>query len=354
MSLTYNEILNEMKTAFYNESGEAVKELSDLELRFKAVASEIYSVCANADFVLKQAFVQTATGEYLENHAELRGITRKTPSKANGMLEFYISEPSEKDIQIPSGTVCSVKNNPLIQFATVEKGIIPAGELSVKINALALANGEEFNTGADTVTVMVNPPEYIEGVKNEYAFTGGSDYESDEALRQRVISSYSVLNNAVNAGSVCELILTLDEVLDAYAAFESGTLRICLKTRSGAIDNQLINKIDDFLFFATSCGVSTVYIDAEKSEFSVFAAVKILSGADREKVESEVRQRITEICSAEKIGKEITASEIMAALYDIDGVEYTEVSLSPAVCGVVACKTNNYLKMADLQVELYE
>ncbi len=43
MSITYNEILDSMKAAFQQEKGEAVADLSDLELRFKAVASEIYS-----------------------------------------------------------------------------------------------------------------------------------------------------------------------------------------------------------------------------------------------------------------------------------------------------------------------
>ena len=37
MNLTYDEILNSMKIEFAGEKGEAVKELSDIEARFKAV-----------------------------------------------------------------------------------------------------------------------------------------------------------------------------------------------------------------------------------------------------------------------------------------------------------------------------
>ncbi len=80
MNLTYDEILNSMKIEFAGEKGEAVKELSDIEARFKAVASEIYSVSAYGDYIMKQSFPQTATGEFLDRHEELRSITRKTAS----------------------------------------------------------------------------------------------------------------------------------------------------------------------------------------------------------------------------------------------------------------------------------
>ena len=58
MSITYDEILHEMETQFYNECGEYVKDYPEVELRFKAVASEIYAAHTAADFALKQAFVQ--------------------------------------------------------------------------------------------------------------------------------------------------------------------------------------------------------------------------------------------------------------------------------------------------------
>ena len=94
MNLTYDEILNSMKIEFAGEKGEAVKELSDIEARFKAVASEIYSVSAYGDYIMKQSFPQTATGEFLDRHAELRSITRKTASYAKGAITVYRTESS--------------------------------------------------------------------------------------------------------------------------------------------------------------------------------------------------------------------------------------------------------------------
>ena len=46
------------------------------------VASEIYSVCAYGDYIFRQGFPQTATGAYLDKHAQLRSITRKKAARA--------------------------------------------------------------------------------------------------------------------------------------------------------------------------------------------------------------------------------------------------------------------------------
>lgn len=47
-----------MRSAFYDECGENIKNYSETDMKFKAVASEIYAAAANADFVLKQAFAK--------------------------------------------------------------------------------------------------------------------------------------------------------------------------------------------------------------------------------------------------------------------------------------------------------
>lgn len=355
MSITYNGILNEMKAAFYNECGSRVNDFSDIELRFKAVASELYSVAANSDFVLKQAFVQTSTGEYLERHAALRGITRKRSSKAFGVLKFYVSEALVSDAVIPEGTVCSVPDKPFIQFSTDERAVIRAGELFAEVSATAVSGGEEYNVDAQQISVMVNPPEYILGVVNENEFTGGADDESDEALRARVISSYNALSNAINQKSTAELLTSLDEVLDAYVSLgDNGDLNVCIKLRTNSIDADLKEKLDNLLAFAFLSSVPVHYIIAKRSAFSASAAVKITKGQDGAKIRRLVEEKIKAACSAERIGIDISAFEIMTTLYGMEGTELIEVSLNPSSSGVTYCGANEYLKLTDVQVEVYE
>lgn len=354
MNLTYNEILDEMKTAFMNEKGEPVKGLSDLEMRFRAVASEIYGVCTYGDFIMKQGFVQTASGEYLDRHAQLRSIERKTASFAKGKLTFSLYEALEHDVIVPKGSVCSAAGKPFIQFATDENAVIKAGETAVDVSATAISKGSESNAAEGTVTVMVNPPDYVYSVINAEKMTGGTDDESDEALRERILSSYSSVKNGVNADSIREMLLTLDEVTDAQltAGVES-EVAICLKTKSGEISDELKNEISSLLGFFSFCGVSVSYIVPTELMFNVFAEVKALSGYDRAALEAAVKEKITQFCSSEKIGKSYSASAIASACSGIDGVEYIDIFASAKNSETVSCGTTEYLKLNNIEVSIY-
>ncbi len=358
MSLTYNEILNEMKTAFFLEKGEPVKELSDLELRFRAVASEIYSVAAYGNFILRQGFPQTASGEYLDRHAALRSIKRKTASFASGELTFSLAAETQADVTVPVGTVCSVFGSPYIQFATDENAVIPAGEISVTVGATALKAGDEYNAAAGEVTVMVNPPDYVFSVTNEKAFAGGSDEESDEALRERIISSYSSVKFGLNAASLREMILTLDDVTDAYISVDDdweNTVVVCLKTRTSEITQEIKDEVSNLLGFAALCGIELDFISASEQPFDVIAEVKVLSGYNKDDIKAETEERIKAFCSAEKIGKSYSASAIAAACRDIEGVEYIDAFVvSGGAPDAITCGATQYLKLKNTEVSVHE
>lgn len=356
MSITYDEILKNMEETFYRESGKYVKDYSDISLRFRAVASEIYAAYANADYVLKQAFVQTAQGEYLDRHAALRGITRKKEAKATGTLVFFMEEPLDRDVEIPANTVCSIKGRPLIQYATNEKTVIPAGSLSAGSLATALSTGDAFNVSAGTVNVMVNPPEHVSFVTNINHFIGGYDDETDSALRERILASYGNLSNAVNRKSAEELIMTVEDIIDAALALdeENGRLNVCLRTKNNKIMPEVMNAVKDILGFAKVCSVNLFFQLAEQAEFSVIAAVKVKNGADEQLLKDKVTQTITNFCEGARIGKQLETSRIAASVAALDDVEFAEISADPSFEGTITCGSEEYLILKDVQVELYE
>lgn len=356
MNLTYDEILNSMKTAFANEKGEAVKELSDIEARFKAVASEIYSVSAYGDYILKQSFPQTATGAFLDRHAVLRSITRKTASYAKGTVivkrtENSIGSPGS----IPKGTVFSVSNKPFVQFATDKAYTIASASSSIAVSVIALKTGSEYNIKAGTAFTAVNPPAYLESAVSSADFSGGWDAESDEALRERILSSYKSRKNAVSADAVRETLLTLDEVTDAVVfPSENYRLNVCLKTKSGKISSALKNEATDMLGFAVLCGVTLVFSTAAEQLFDITAEAKILSGYNSSEIEGEIKERIKKFCSNEKIGQNYSESAIAAYCSGIDGVEYIHIFLGSGSIQAVACGSNSFLKLDNVEVYIHE
>lgn len=80
-------------------------------------------------------------------------------------------------------------------------------------SARHLPNGAEFNCAANRITVMVNPPDYVSTVTNNGAIIGGSDEESDEAIRSRILQSYAGKFNYLTEDAYKQLALKVDGVL---------------------------------------------------------------------------------------------------------------------------------------------
>ena len=89
---TTDEIYQEMKALFCEKSGASLREGGDMALRLYTAAAQLYTLWAQADFLEKQAFPQTAAGEYLDRHAQSRGLTRTPAATAAGTLTFSRNE----------------------------------------------------------------------------------------------------------------------------------------------------------------------------------------------------------------------------------------------------------------------
>ena len=68
---TVDEIFGEMLVSFGARTGMEVDQGCDLAVRLYAAAAQIYALYLQADWVARQAFPQTAEGDYLDLHAQL-------------------------------------------------------------------------------------------------------------------------------------------------------------------------------------------------------------------------------------------------------------------------------------------
>ena len=100
---TMEEIYSALAGKLAADSGAVVVDGGDLSLRLRAVAAELFSLEAQGEFLARQSFPQTATGEYLDRHALLRGLTRGSARKAKGTLRFYLAETAAEAREIPAG-----------------------------------------------------------------------------------------------------------------------------------------------------------------------------------------------------------------------------------------------------------
>lgn len=116
---TCQEIYEEMAAEYARQTGFQMDVQADLAVRLYAAAAQIESLYAYCDWVLRQSFPQEATGESLDRHAALRGLTRKEGVCAQGSLRFSVGEARSDDVTVPVGTVCSTAG--LVRFVTTKK-----------------------------------------------------------------------------------------------------------------------------------------------------------------------------------------------------------------------------------------
>lgn len=356
MNKTYEEILESMKNAYFNECGERVYENSAVSKRFEAVASELFALSCYGDYIFRQAFIQTATGKYLDEHGAVRNCIRKTASKAEGALTFYVDEPAAEKIIIAKSTVCSVENSPYLQYATVEEGVIEVGETSVCVNAQALEAGYDYNAGAGEVTVMVNAPVGVSGVRNEAAFSGGYDDESDSSFRDRIMKHYSISANGVSTQSIENVVLLLDFVTDCFIpnAQNPGEIVAVVATKSNSLSQAQTEQIKSAIGISELTGASVDVQVAQLQNFSVTVEADIRAGFDKNEIRNQIESTVRELCSANRIGRAVVLNTISKSLLAIDGISSFNVYSNEAFGEVVPCGSKSYLHLENLVVNCFD
>lgn len=151
---TVDEIFGEMLVCFGERTGMEVDQGCDLAVRLYAAAAQIYAMYLQADWVARQAFPQTAEGDYLDLHAQLRGLERKQASHAAGTLRFFADQAAETPREIPLGTVCMTAG--LVRFETTRAAVLPVGQLQVDVTVrIQPAEGSDRETVAAGVEAAV-------------------------------------------------------------------------------------------------------------------------------------------------------------------------------------------------------
>lgn len=353
---TYEEILDSMKNAYFGECGETVEKNSQTEKRFEILASELFSISCYGDYIFRQAFVQTATGDNLDKQGQLRGCIRKKQDYAYGELYFTINEAVDYNIEIPQNTVCSVAGKPFLQFATIQKAVIPAGETGIAVNAKALDCGNAYNADASTITVMVNAPIGVAAVTNPADFDGGYDGEGDLAYRNRILRHFDVLPNQLNTTSIENQILTLDYVTDCNVPFSETANRITVyvSTKDNKLTEQRIMEIRDKIVLGKIAAITRIIELADKKKYTLTVELFCMKGFDKNKIKEIAESRINDMISALRIGQSLSLSDISKTLSDIEGITNHNIYSDKAEGNYIYCKSDKILHLRSLAVNCFD
>lgn len=150
-----------------------------------ACAQILYQGLQYVDKAGKMNLLKYAYGEYLDNLAALKGVSRMPARYATVPVRFSVSAVRETATGIPEGTVVAAGSEAF--FATTAYAEIPAGEADVTVMARCTEAGEVGNGYMPgEIDAMVSPVGFVGAAVNTGTSEGGAEEEDDDAFAERI------------------------------------------------------------------------------------------------------------------------------------------------------------------------
>lgn len=155
---------------------------SNLNVLARVHGGAVHGLYGYLDFIARQVMVDTAESAFLERWAGVWGVARKAAAKAVGDVTFT----GTNGAVIPAGTV--LVRSDAAEFVTDDEVTISTGTATAAVTAVAA--GAAGNTEENAGLTLASP---ISGVNSsatvaEGGLTAGTDAESDELLRERLLA----------------------------------------------------------------------------------------------------------------------------------------------------------------------
>lgn len=320
---TYDEILKSMTEKYTELSGITPDERSDIGIRLRVLAGELYSNAVNTEWLKRQMFVSTAEGSYLDMHAQERGITRREATPSYGEVTFSVSEALAENVSIPKGTVVATFAS-LLRFETTADTVLYAGKTSVTVKAKSVGVGRKYNVLKGAVSVMVTPPSGIEAVTNALAFSGGCDKESDESLRERVEKSLKFPANSTNRAYYESMAQSFDGVSSASAvsrARGAGTVDVYIAADGSVASDDTVSKVQSLLSKEREVNVDVLVKKAEPSTVNFYLEIQIQEGYGYDDVKDRCKSSISDFIASRGVGGDVLMCQVAEKVYHIEGVK---------------------------------
>lgn len=287
------------------------------------LAIEIGKLWTALDQAVEFGFAQTNYGLFLDARAEEHGVTRKVAQTATGTVTFT----GTNGTVVPAGT--QVSNTVLagspdqpVVFQTDADGTVASGTVDVAVTAVDA--GSEGNLPASAIDRMVTVVSGITAVTNAAVTSGGTDDETDEELRDRLLAAIAAREGAGTADDYETWALEVDGV--GYVTVEplwsgAGTVRLMILDTDGAPASAgLQTAVSDYIQTLRPIGASVTVSAPTLDTHAISATLTMESGFTVSGVQSAVEASIQAYYDTLGTGDDVIYSEVSAAIVTTQGV----------------------------------
>lgn len=323
---TVEEIYEAMMDTYASHTGLRPVVSCDMSMRLYAVASQIFALNTQSEWVKRQCFPQTATGEYLDYHAQMRGLARKDGSTATGWLRFSTSGEASQDLTIPVGTVGLTAG--LLRFQTVEERTLRQGESYVDVPAEAVESGTTGNIASGLVITMAVPPVGVSACTNVADFEYGTDGEEDEDLRERILDTYMRLPNGANTAFYLQSALSVERVTAAAViprARGISTVDVVISSAGGLPEDSLVAEVQEHLDSLREIAVDVLVLAPTLVEMDLDVVIAATEDSEIEDAKAEVVEAIEAWFDGSKLGESLIEAELGHLIYQCKSVKNYQI-----------------------------
>ncbi|HAG0248524.1 TPA: hypothetical protein G8P61_003240 [Salmonella enterica] len=206
--------------------------------------------------VLRNLFLMTAVGPFVDLFAAALKLTRKGATRAAGKITFTKSVP-DNSVTVPAGTLIQTEriNGVIYTVTTTEQVIIPAGTQSALIDVTATDSGAAFNLAPGYYQILPKAIDGIAFVRNgdDWLTTPGADPESDDELKDRCRNQFNLAGSYHTDAVYRSLIaaqagLTIDRIFFLHDAPRGpGTANAYLLLDTGVISQPYVDRVNDYI-----------------------------------------------------------------------------------------------------------
>lgn len=337
--------------------------------------AELYEVVLPE--VIQLIFPEWSYGEYLDAHAQTRGMTRKAATAATGQVTIT----GEAGTVIPAGTQFSTpslnEDDPSMTYATTEEATIPTPPGSttpstepddeedegdddtptgtVTVDVECTEPGSEGNTGEDTIIFLSSDVDGIDEVTNAEPVDGGTDEETDEALIQRIMEydqtqGDSFVGNMADYRRWAMSVSGVGSASVVPANDNTGTVTIVLTDSNGdpasedictAVYDCIMSPDDPYARLAPVNAVVNV-VTPSTAEIAVKATVELLGEADLADVSALFLQAMQSYMDEAFSDGEVKITRVGAILSSVDGVnDFSSLQIGKVTGGTATYGTTN-------------
>mgnify|MGYP000350848479 CR=1 FL=1 len=275
----------------------------------------------------KAFFLSTSSGSDLDNYASFYNVERLQGSKPYASYEFELSEAMAFDVTVPQGLILT-DTNAIYTAKLLDDVVIVAGETKASGTVELQIEIDATETKTEIITT---PLPYVSSAKALEFYDNGSNPESDEELRSRILLSLADTSTAGSIESYESYTYGADERVDDVKVISETAGTVNVYYYSKEVDALMQTRIETALNAEDTRPLTDTVVVAPVSivNFSVIAELKILPNNETAVVVNNAKNSLSNGLKAlEKIGEDITLSEINQLL-KVDGVKEVVIS-SPA------------------------